>query len=186
MRAIRPEKLFQIIISPGEIRYRIAGKESWPVTAGDLTEVRQRLCKCPGSSLVSRHRAHESPEVPPHRQCLALALQIVLWPVWGISMLCFAPVIVLEDSSGRHIEKIAMEGGAHLMLVLTALLVWRTPLQSRDVLRLMIFLNGVWELTDLVYILLVHLTALDFYVKLAVNTALAVGLGVAKRRAGIL
>jgi hypothetical protein len=58
-------------------------------------------------------------------------------------MLCFAPVIVLEDSSGPHIEKIAMEGGAHLMLVLAALLVWRTPLQSRDVLRLMIFLNGV-------------------------------------------
>ena len=36
-------------------------------------------------------------------------------------MLCFAPVIVLEDSSGPHIEKIAMEGGAHLMLVLAAL-----------------------------------------------------------------
>ena len=115
-----------------------------------------------------------------------LVLQIVLGLVWGISMLCFAPRIVLEDSSGPHIEKIAMEGGAHLMLVLAALLVWRAPLQSRDVLRLMIFLNGVWALTDLVYIPLVHLTALDFYVKLAVNTALAVGLGVAKRRAGIL
>jgi hypothetical protein len=115
-----------------------------------------------------------------------LALQMVLGLVWGISMLCFAPVIVLEDASGPHIEKIAMEGGAHLMLVLAALLVWRAPLQSRDVLRLMIFLNGVWALTDLVYIPLVHLTALDFYVKLAVNTALAVGLGVAKRRAGIL
>jgi hypothetical protein len=80
--------------------------------------------------LVSRHRAQESPEAPLHRQCLALALQIVLWLVWGISMLCFAPVTVLEDSSGPHIEKIAMEGGAHLMLVLAALLVWQTPLQS--------------------------------------------------------
>jgi len=115
-----------------------------------------------------------------------LALQMVLGLVWGISMLGFAPVIVLEDASGPHIEKIAMEGGAHLMLVLAALLVWRAPLQSRDVLRLMIFLNGVWALTDLVYIPLVHLTALDFYVKLAVNTALAVGFEVAKRRAGIL
>jgi hypothetical protein len=81
MIAIRPEKLFQITIGPGEIKHRIAGKESWPVTAGDLTEVRQRRCKCPGSSLVSRHRAHESPEAPLHRQCLALALQIVLWLV---------------------------------------------------------------------------------------------------------
>jgi hypothetical protein len=74
MIAIRPEKLFQIIIGPGETRHRIAGKESWPVTAGDLAEVRQRRCKCPGSSLVSRHRAQESPEALLHRQGLALVL----------------------------------------------------------------------------------------------------------------
>ena len=99
-------------------------------------------------------------------------------------MLCFAPVIVLEDASGPHIEKIAMEGGAHLMLVLAAL-VWRAPLQSRDALRLMIFLNGVWALTDLVYIPLVT-DRTDFYVKLAVNTALPLGFAVAGRHAGIL
>jgi hypothetical protein len=115
-----------------------------------------------------------------------LGAQIVLGLLWGLSMLFFAPVIVLGDPSGPHIEKIAMEGGAHLMLVLAALLVWRAPQQSRDVLWLMIFLNGVWALTDLVYIPLVHLTALDFYVKFAVNTALAIGLAVAKRRAGVL
>jgi hypothetical protein len=54
-----------------------------------------------------------------------LGLQIVLGLVWGIAMLFFAPMIVLGDPYGPHIEKIAMEGGAHLMLVLAALLVWR-------------------------------------------------------------
>jgi hypothetical protein len=47
-------------------------------------------------------------------------------------------------------------------------------------------LNGVWALTDLVYIPLVHLTDVDFYAKVAVNTVLAVGLAVAGRRAGAL
>ena len=42
MIAVRAEKLFQIIIGPGQIRHRIAGKESWPVTTGDLPEVHQR------------------------------------------------------------------------------------------------------------------------------------------------
>ena len=72
MRAIRAEKLFQIILGPGQIRHRRAGKEPWPVTTGDLTEVPQRRCKRAGRSLVSRHRAQESPEAPLHRQRLAL------------------------------------------------------------------------------------------------------------------
>jgi hypothetical protein len=67
-------------------------------------------------------------------------------------MLFFAPLIVLGDGYGPHIEKIAMEGGAHLMLVLAAYLVWRAPQHGRDVLWLMVFLNGVWALTDLGYI----------------------------------
>jgi hypothetical protein len=115
-----------------------------------------------------------------------LGLQVVLGLLWGISMLFFAPVIVLEDRSGPHIEKIAIEGGAHLMLVLAAVLVWRAPWQSRSVLLLMIFLNGVWTVTDLVYIPLLHLTALDFHAKLMVNLVLTVGLAVAGRRAEAL
>ncbi len=115
-----------------------------------------------------------------------LGLQVALGLLWGISMLFFAPLIVLGDPSGPHIEKIAMEGGAHLMLVLAAVLVWRAPWQSRSVLLLMVFLNGVWALTDLVYIPLVRLTELDFYVKAAVNAGLAIGLAAAGRRAGAL
>src|SRR5215210_6380348 len=114
---------------------------------------------------------------------VVLGLQVVLGLLWGISMLFFAPRIVLGDPSGPHIEKIAMEGAAHFMLVLAAGLVWRAPRQSRDVLLLMIFLNGLWALTDLVYISILHLTALDFYAKLIVNAGLAVGLAVAGRRA---
>jgi hypothetical protein len=117
---------------------------------------------------------------------VVLALQVVLGLLWGISMLFFAPVIVLGDPSGPHIEKIAIEGGAHLMLVLAAILAWRAPWQSRDVLILMIFLNTVWALTDLVYIPLVNLTELDFYAKLVVNAGLAIGLAIAGRRAGIV
>ena len=101
-------------------------------------------------------------------------------------MLFFAPRIVLGDLPATHIEKIAMEGGAHLMLVLAAILAWRAPRHSRDVLPLMDFLNGLWALTDLVYIPLVHLTDLDFYAKAAVNIGLAVGLTGAARRAGAL
>jgi hypothetical protein len=115
-----------------------------------------------------------------------LGLQVVLGLLWGISMLFFAPVIALEDRSGPHIEKIAIEGGAHLMLVLAAVLVWRAPRQSRSVLLLMIVLNGIWAVTDLVYIPLFHLTALDFHVKLLVNLVLTVGLAVAGRRAEAL
>jgi hypothetical protein len=72
MIAIRAEKLFQIIIGPGQIRHRIAGEESWPVTPGDLTEVPQRWGKRAGRGLVPRHRAQESPEATLHRQRLAL------------------------------------------------------------------------------------------------------------------
>jgi len=117
---------------------------------------------------------------------VVLGLQVVLGLLWGVSMLFFAPLIVLGDPSGPHIEKIAIEGGAHLMLVLAAIFVWRAPRQSRDVLLLMVFLNGVWALTDLVYIPLVQLTDLDFYFKVAVNTGLAIGLAGAGRRAGAL
>ena len=117
---------------------------------------------------------------------VVLGLQVVLGLLWGISMLFFAPQIVLGDPSGPHIEKIAMEGGAHLMLVLAAILVWRAPRHSRDVLLLMVFLNGLWALTDLVYIPLVHLTDIDFYAKVAVNIGLAIGLTGAARRAGAL
>ena len=117
---------------------------------------------------------------------VALGLQVGLGLLWGISMLFFAPVIVLGDPSGPHIEKIAIEGGAHFMLVLAAVLVWRAPRQSRDVLRLKIFLNALWALTDLVYIPLLGLSEVDFYVKAAVNAALAIGLAVTGRRADIV
>jgi hypothetical protein len=115
-----------------------------------------------------------------------LVAQIALGLLWGISMLFFASTIALGDPSGPHIEKIALEGGAHFTLVLAAILAWRTPGQSRDVLVLMIFLNALWALTDLVYIPLFKLTAVDFYAKLLVNAALAIALAVAGRRAGIL
>ena len=115
-----------------------------------------------------------------------LALQVVLGLLWGVSMLFFAKQIVLQDASGPHIEKIAMEGAAHMALVLGAILVWRAPQRARDVLLLMVFLNGLWTLTDLAYIPLVDLSELDFYAKVVVNGALAIGLAVAGRRAGIL
>jgi hypothetical protein len=117
---------------------------------------------------------------------IVLVAQILLGLLWGVSMLFFASAIVLEDNSGAHIEKIALEGGAHLMLVLGAVLVWRAPRQAGDVLLLMIFLNGLWTLTDLVYIPILRLTAIDFYAKVVVNAALAISLAVAGRRAGIL
>jgi hypothetical protein len=74
MIAIRPEKLFEIIIGPREIRHRIAGKESGPVTPGDLPEVCQRWCQRAGRGLISRHGAQESPEAPLHGQRRALLL----------------------------------------------------------------------------------------------------------------
>jgi hypothetical protein len=116
----------------------------------------------------------------------ALVAQIALGLLWGISMLFFASAIALDDHSGPHIEKIALEGGAHFTLVLAAILVWRTPRQARDVLVLMIFLNALWALTDLVYIPVLKLTAIDFYAKLLVNAGLAIALAVAAHRAGIL
>ncbi|HUR02364.1 MAG TPA: hypothetical protein VM347_07490, partial [Nonomuraea sp.] len=90
------------------------------------------------------------------------------------------------DPSGQHIEKIALEGGAHMMLVLGAILVWRAPQQARGVLTLMIFLNVLWALTDLVYIPLLHLTDVDFFAKLLVNASLGIGLAIAGRRAAIV
>jgi hypothetical protein len=117
---------------------------------------------------------------------VVLAGQVVLGLLWGVSMLFFASAIALDDHSGPHIEKIALEGGAHFTLVLAAILVWRTPRQARDVLVLMIFLNALWALTDLVYIPVLKLTAIDFYAKLLVNAGLAIALAVAAHRAGIL
>jgi hypothetical protein len=51
---------------------------------------------------------------------------------------------------------------------------------------LMIFLNGLWTLTDLVYIPLLGLSEIDFYAKVVVNAFLAIGLAPAGRRAGLL
>ena len=114
-----------------------------------------------------------------------LGLQVAVGLLWGISMVFFARVIALGDPSGPHIEKIALEGGAHFMLVLGAILAWRAPSHAGGVLLLMIFLNVVWALTDLVYIPLFQLTAFDFTAKLLVNAAMALGLALGARRAGI-
>ena len=115
-----------------------------------------------------------------------LGLQVALGLLWGVSMLFFARQIVLGTPDGPHIEKIAMEGAAHMMLVFGAILVWRAPQRARDVLLLMVFLNGLWTLTDLVYIPLLGLSEVDFYAKVVVNAILAVGLAFSGRRAGIL
>jgi hypothetical protein len=117
---------------------------------------------------------------------LALIAQIGLGLLWGISMLFFAGPIALGDPSGPHIEKIALEGGAHFALVLGAVLIWRAPRRSRDLLLVMIFLNALWAVTDAVYIPLFHLTAVDFYAKLIVNAGLAIALAAGGWRAGIL
>ncbi len=115
-----------------------------------------------------------------------LGLQVALGLLWGVSMLFFAHQIVLGEPDGPHIEKIAMEGAAHMMLVVGALLVWRAPYRARDALLLMIFLNALWTLTDLVYIPLLGLDEIDFYAKTLVNAFLAIGLALSGRRAGIL
>ena len=117
---------------------------------------------------------------------IMLGLQVGLGLLWGVSMLFFARQIVLGSSDGPHIEKIAIEGAAHMALVFAALLVWRAPHRSRDVLLVMIFLNGLWTLTDLVYIPLLGLSEIDFYAKVIVNAVLAIGLFLASRRAGIV
>jgi len=134
----------------------------------------------------SRSRPGESSLADLRFLRVMLGLQIVLGLLWGISMLFFARQIVLEEASGPHIEKIAMEGAAHLALVFAAILVWRAPYRSRDVLLVMIFLNGLWTLTDLAYIAPLGLSEIDFYAKLVVNAVLAIGLTLAGRRAGIL
>ncbi len=115
-----------------------------------------------------------------------LGLQVILGLLWGVSMLFFARQIVLGPADGPHIEKIAMEGAAHMMLVFGAFLVWRAPSRARDVLLLMVFLNALWTLTDLVYIPLLGLSEIDFYAKVVVNAVLAVGLALSGRRAGLL
>ena len=115
-----------------------------------------------------------------------LGAQILLGLLWGISMLFFARQIALGDPAGPHVEKIAIEGGAHFALVFAAILAWRSPHESRSLLLTMIFLNGLWALTDVVYIPLYSLTAIDFGVKLVVNAALAIALAVTGRRARIL
>jgi len=50
----------------------------------------------------------------------------------------------------------------------------------------MVFLNGLWTLTDLVYIPLLGLSEIDFYAKVIVNAILAIGLAISGRRAGLL
>ena len=115
-----------------------------------------------------------------------LGLQVILGLLWGISMLFFARQIVLGTAEAQHIEKIAMEGAAHLALVFAAILVWRAPARGREVLLVMIFLNALWTLTDLVYIPLLGLSDVDFYAKVLVNAVLAIGLTLSGRRAGIL
>ena len=117
---------------------------------------------------------------------IMLGLQVALGLLWGVSMLFFARQIVLGTPDGPHIEKIAMEGAAHMMLVFGAFLVWRAPQRARDVLLLMVFLNGLWTLTDLVYIPLLGLSEIDFYAKVIVNAILAIGLAISGRRAGLL
>jgi hypothetical protein len=117
---------------------------------------------------------------------IMLGLQIALGLLWGVSMLFFARQIVLGSPDGPHIEKIAMEGAAHMALVFGAFLVWRAPQRGGDVLLLMVFLNGLWTLTDLVYIPLLGLSEIDFYAKVVVNAVLAIGLALAGRRAGLL
>ena len=72
-----------------------------------------------------------------------LGLQVILGLLWGVSMLFFARQIVLGTAEGQHIEKIAMEGAAHLALVFAAILVWRAPARGREVLLVMIFLNAL-------------------------------------------
>jgi hypothetical protein len=114
-----------------------------------------------------------------------LGLQVILGLLWGISMLFFARQIV-HGSENEHVEKLAMEGAAHMALVFGAVLVWRAPYRGRDVLLVMIFLNALWTLTDLVYIPLLGLSDLDFYAKVLVNAVLAIGLALSGRRAGIL
>jgi hypothetical protein len=117
---------------------------------------------------------------------IMLGLQVILGLLWGISMLFFARQIVLSSPDGPHIEKIALEGAAHMALVFGAVLVWRDPLRNRGVLLMMIFLNGLWTLTDLVYIPLLGLSEIDFYAKVIVNAVLAIGLWLSGRRAGII
>ena len=117
---------------------------------------------------------------------IMLGLQVALGLLWGVSMLFFARQIVLGAPDGPHIEKIAMEGAAHMALVFGAVLVWRAPQRARDVLLVMIFLNGLWTLTDLVYIPLLGLSEIDFYTMVIVNAILAIGLALSGRRTGIL
>lgn len=117
---------------------------------------------------------------------VALGLQVALGLLWGISMLFFAAQIALGDPSGPHIEKIALEGGAHFALVLGAILVWRRPHESRTLLLVMVFLNALWAITDAIYIPTFHLTAVDFTAKLIVNACLAILLAVSGYRARLL
>lgn len=117
---------------------------------------------------------------------IMLGLQVILGLLWGISMLFFARQIVLGSGEGQHIEKIAMEGAAHMALVFGAVLVWREPVGNRGVLLMMIFLNALWTLTDLVYIPLLGLSDVDFYAKVIVNAILAIGLALSGRRAGLI
>lgn len=138
------------------------------------------------TNVVAAEQRHLAAVGNPQLLRLALGLQVLLGLLWGVSMLVFARAIVTGDPSGAHVEKLALEGAAHLTLVFAAILVWRAPGQARDTLLVMIFLNGLWALTDAVYMPLFGLAPLEYGVKLAVNAALAVLLFAGGRLAGSL
>src|SRR5438046_7769984 len=108
----------EMVLGVATMNVRVGSEMTAAVGAGELSAVNLRVLR------------------------VALAAQIALGLLWGISMLFFAAQIALGDPSGPHIEKIALEGGAHFALVLGAILVWRAPARARDLLVVMIFLTA--------------------------------------------
>jgi hypothetical protein len=74
MLAVRPEKRFQLMLGPGQLRHCRAGQESGPVTPGDLPEGPQRRCQRARRRLGPRHCAQESPAAALPRRGLRLRL----------------------------------------------------------------------------------------------------------------
>src|SRR5262245_6658556 len=72
VRAIRPEQRLEIMSGPGQLRPRLAGQASGPVTAGDLPAVRQRGCTGARRRLGSCPRAPPGPEAALPRPRLRL------------------------------------------------------------------------------------------------------------------
>ena len=71
-----------------------------------------------GALGTAESRADAAPRAGLRFLKVMLALQVALGLLWGVSMLFFARQIVLGAGSDPHVEKIAMEGAAHFMLVL--------------------------------------------------------------------